>query len=286
MERTDAGFLRMPQTAIAAAAVLLISMALPLTAASPDTSVFLSGGGSMNRSEARHVPLKPGDVIARVRVSADSFVYFPGRFTPSAFDPARGLSSFRLPVWMAFADALSARFREICSGQPDDADDSIVYLDGGRVYVRGMETYYCVHGFTCIPLEGRRARPEGGMALASDPAGAAVIVGGVNTGMVTPATVTGLFCGEYTVELRLPHHEFLPRRVIVFEDSVVTVSCEYLADMDTAYIFGSRQFGLLAAAGQPDMRPFIIDQTPVDKLPVRLSGGVHRVCWDGRGIRP
>ncbi|MBD3345972.1 MAG: PEGA domain-containing protein [Chitinivibrionales bacterium] len=224
--------------------------------------------------------IKPGEVVLRKKINANTYAVYHGIFTDKAFSPSANLYYFPFKENCDLSKLI--RLKTYSYDEKDMSKDiEEVYFDNERIYIRNSKTAcYNVSGlWKC--LKGTYGKPAGSINLSSDPPKAKVFINGIDTKKQTPVTLTDLFAGNYIIELTLPHYTFARKRVVVVPDTTIYASFEFLSEDDTVYIAGDRQYGILILPLLPIDTPYSIDEQPVETTPVKLNPGIHHIRWQG-----
>lgn len=224
--------------------------------------------------------LTPEQVVARVKDRAGNYAVYGARMKPEAFGPPHDLYVFEIPAWLRLSEMVWYRLFSARTTTPS-AEISPVYFDTDRIYAQGFPELHFRFEGAWVDLQGEHRKPVGSISLFSDPPGAEILVDGKGTGLTTPCVVDSLFAGPHSVEAHLEDYRFGRRTIVVHADSMVRGSFDLISDLDTVFIYGEADFGILVLPQQPVDVPYEVDSTVAPGLLLRLEPGAHRVVWDG-----
>lgn len=224
--------------------------------------------------------LKPGQIIMRQKIKNRYDLYKGVLDTGSLKDGFLPVYVFPMPDWAQLEDIIKFRFYRLPSDKPGN-DEEVVFFDNDRIYIRNFSKIYYLRNGRWSLLTGSDTLPTGSLNITSDPPGAQVFVNGKNMHRVTPCTLDGLLSGIYTIELHLSNYHFNQKSIRVVKDSIVSATFQLISDMDTVYITGDVQYGLLMLPEPPLAAPYLIDYEKAVSTKMRLCPGEHRLRWDG-----
>ncbi len=132
-----------------------------------------------------------------------------------------------------------------------------------------------------VPNDTINGKEYGTLIVTSIPSNAQITINGEKTDSKTPATISGLSIGTYTIELSLPDYLFAQRKVKVIADSTITISFNLISLSDTAHVIGDLKLGILRLPMPPISTPYLVDNVHVYYQDVTLNAGKHHVVWEG-----
>lgn len=142
---------------------------------------------------------------------------------------------------------------------------------------------FLTHGYA-EKISAAQKKGSGIIDIISTPPDAQVIINGIETGLITPATLTNLKPGIYTVEISLPDYLFSKRQVTVTPDTAILLSFELISLSDTAHIIGDLKLGILYLPQTPIDNPYLVDNKQIYAQEVTLNTGKHSVGWEGGNV--
>jgi len=223
----------------------------------------------------------PGKLFVRSKRASGEYGVFSGRLDTTALSGRFPLYVFPIPRWAHITDILKYRLYRSPT-ESIGSDEEVVYFDNERIYSRTSSQLYYYRSGIWFAMNGSRKKPLGSLSVTSVPAGAEVVLNGIQTRKRSPCVIDSLIGGVYSVELALPHYQFFTKTVRVVPDSVTPLSFELIADVDTVFITGDVDYSLLLLPHPPLPMPYIIDDTlSLYGERLRLPPGSHSIKWNG-----
>ncbi len=217
------------------------------------------------------------EVVMRVRAEQNRYRLYAGTLKAGAFQ--RPLRYFHIPAAVPLDTLLATRFFTHAFAAPIE-DVGRVAFDGRLIYAWDMDSLFFVRDSVWLPLH-RATPPTGSVYISSQPPDAQILVNGSASEKKTPATMHGLPAGQHTIGASIPEYLFSRSSVVVLPDTIVSISFSLHSPMDTAFVKGDVQLGVLILPQTPILTPYMIDGRVVEKREVSLNEGKHRVVWEG-----
>jgi len=224
--------------------------------------------------------VKPGMLLLRKKYEPGDYRIYKGKIDTAAFSRSPPLYSFLIPSGISvFQFAKKRLFSIKTSDQSSDVDE--VYFDTYNFFVRHFSILYYYHNDKLCSIEGKREYPTCSIEISSEPSGAQVVVNGISTVRMTPCKLDRMPCGNYIIELFLPHYHFSQQNINVRADTTVRLSYALMSDFDTMYISGTVPYGILYFPKPPLDTFFTVDTMKVADSKASLFAGSYRVKWNG-----
>jgi hypothetical protein len=221
--------------------------------------------------------LSRGQALVRVKDRQGRYRLYIASLGNRAFE--RSVGYFLPPAAVEHDSLLTYRFFSRSLAAPVE-DLAFLAFDDRRIYAWDTDSLFLHHDSTWIALS-RSEPPRGGLFVSSRPPEARILIDGQETGKTAPATFQQLSAGVHTVSASIPEYLFSRSRAVILPDTTISLSFALHAPMDTAFVKGDLDLGVLVLPRPPIATPYRIDGRVVDKLEVSLNAGKHRVVWEG-----
>ncbi len=232
---------------------------------SGNTIIIPSLGKTLTPTKRVRFSVK-GDILLRRRFSPKEYILYQGKMHQNAGKKSVNLMRFRRPKNLPLTEALSLKFFDKKSNNPNQ-DIINIYFDKKHIYVQGFARIFYNHSNRWHILESefikqpsQKTKTTGDLAITSNPAGAKIYLNGKSTKLTTPNYLKNIPEGEQLLTLRKRFYQEQKEMITVQSKKITKVKISLKSNL-----------GTITLAGDPKGAVVRLNGKKVGKLPCTLK---------------